>query len=45
MLGYKFNDRWSVQGGWRQLSLKKEIKGVDTSIDLGGPLLGLTARF
>jgi len=45
ILGYQFNDRWSLQGGWRQLSIDKEIEGRDTSIDLGGPLLGFTARF
>lgn len=45
ILGYRFNDRWSVQGGWRQLSIEKEIEGRDTSLDLGGPLLGFTARF
>jgi hypothetical protein len=34
-----------VQGGWRQLSIEKEIEGRDTSLDLGGPLIGFTARF
>jgi hypothetical protein len=45
ILGYQFDDRWSVQGGWRQLSIEKEIEGRDTSLDLGGPLIGFTARF
>ena len=44
-VGYQFDDRWSVQGGWRQLSIDKEIEGRDTSLDLGGPLLGFSYRF
>ena len=42
VLGCQIDDRWSVQGGWRQLSNEKEIEGRDISIDLGGPLLGFT---
>jgi hypothetical protein len=45
MLGYQINDRWSVQGGWRHMTIDREIKGRDVEIDLGGPLIGLTARF
>uniref|UniRef100_A4WXF0 Uncharacterized protein n=1 Tax=Cereibacter sphaeroides (strain ATCC 17025 / ATH 2.4.3) TaxID=349102 RepID=A4WXF0_CERS5 len=44
-LGYQINDRWSVQGGWRQLSIDREMDGRDVELDLGGPVLGLTARF
>lgn len=45
MLGYQINERWSVQGGWRHMTIDREIKGRDVEIDLGGPLIGLTARF
>lgn len=44
-LGYQFNDRWSVQGGWRYVSIKKEIEGRIVETDFSGPLLGFTARF
>jgi outer membrane receptor protein involved in Fe transport len=44
-LGYQFNPRWSVQGGWRYFSAEKEIEGRDVKIDYSGPLLGFTARF
>ena len=44
-VGYQFNPRWSVQGGWRYLAVEKTIDGSDVEVDLNGPILGLTARF
>ena len=44
-LGYQFNDRWSMQGGWRHVSLSKPIEGRDVDLDFSGPLLGFTAHF
>lgn len=44
-LGYQFNERWSVQGGWRHVSIDKEIDGRDVETDFSGPLLGFTLRF
>ena len=44
-LGYQFNERWSVQGGWRYVVIDKEIDGRDVENDFSGPLLGFTARF
>ncbi len=44
-LGYRFDERWSVEGGWRYVSIAKEIDGRDVETDFSGPLLGLTARF
>ena len=44
-LGYQFNARWSVQGGWRKLSIEKEMEGRDVELDFGGPALGFTVRF
>jgi len=43
--GYQFNERWSVQGGWRYVAIEKTINGRDVEIDLNGPLLGFTVRF
>jgi hypothetical protein len=44
-LGYQFNPRWSVQGGWRYFSMEKRMGGRDVKTDFSGPLLGVTARF
>lgn len=44
-LGYQFDDRWSVQGGWRHIAIDKEIDGRDVENDFSGPLLGFTVRF
>ena len=43
-VGYKFNDRWSTQPGYRYMSIEKEIGGADTSIELDVPLLGVTTH-
>jgi opacity protein-like surface antigen len=44
-VGYEFNETWSMQGGYRYLSIDKEIDGRDTHLELYGPLIGVTARF
>jgi hypothetical protein len=44
-VGYEFNQRWSMQGGWRYLAIEKEINGQDVEVDLNGPLIGFTVRF
>jgi hypothetical protein len=44
-IGYQFDDRWSVQGGWRYVGIDKEIDGRDVENDFSGPLLGVTWRF
>ena len=44
-VGYQFNDRWSVQGGWRYLDFEKRINRVDVGTELSGPILGFTMRF
>jgi hypothetical protein len=44
-VGYQFDPRWSVQGGWRYMAIQKEISGRDVEVDLSGPLLGFTVRF
>jgi opacity protein-like surface antigen len=44
-LSYRINDRWSAQGGWRQLHIEHRIEGRDVTLELGGPLLGATFRF
>ncbi|WP_176559460.1 outer membrane beta-barrel protein [Rubellimicrobium roseum] len=44
-MGYRVNDRWSIQGGYRQLRFERENDGVDYEVDLSGPILGATYRF
>jgi hypothetical protein len=44
-LGYQFDARWSVQGGWRYFLTEKEIEGRDVETEFSGPVLGLTVRF
>lgn len=44
-LGYQINPRWSVLGGWRYFSAKKEMDGRDVTTDFSGPLIGVTAQF
>ena len=44
-VGYKFNERWSTQLGYRYMAIEKEINGQNTTVDLYGPLIGVTARF
>jgi hypothetical protein len=44
-VGYRFNERWSTQAGWRYMDVQKEIDGLDVSLDLSGPMFGVSARF
>jgi hypothetical protein len=44
-VGYNFNETWSIQGGYRHLSIDRNINGRDTRLELYGPLIGVTARF
>jgi opacity protein-like surface antigen len=44
-VGYRLNEMWSLRGGYRYLSLDKDIGGRDTELELYGPVLGVTARF
>jgi hypothetical protein len=44
-VGYRFNPRWSTQLGWRYMNIQKDIGELDTTIDLSGPLIGVSARF
>ncbi len=44
-VGYRFDPRWSVQFGYRYMNVETELDGQDTTVELQGPLLGVTARF
>jgi hypothetical protein len=45
IVGYQAGERWSIEGGWRHLSIEKRIRGRDVELDLDGPLLGVTVAF
>lgn len=44
-VGYKFDERWSAQLGYRYMSVEKEIGNADSTFDLSGPLLGVSMTF
>ncbi|WP_157973483.1 outer membrane protein [Tropicimonas sp. IMCC34043] len=44
-VGYKFDERWSTQLGYRFMSVEKELDNADTTIDLSGLLLGVSVTF
>ena len=44
-VGYRFDQRWSTQIGYRYMEIEKDFGDNDVSIDLSGPLIGVTARF
>jgi opacity protein-like surface antigen len=43
--GYVINDTWSIEAGYRHLSIEKELDNADVNLDQSGPLIGVTARF
>lgn len=44
-VGYWMNERWSVQAGYRHLSVEKQLSAGDSTLELSGPYLGVTATF
>ena len=44
-VGYRFNERWSTQIGYRYLQFEHSLGGNDTTMSLSGALIGVTARF
>lgn len=44
-LGYRFNEKWSAELGYRYLSIEQEIDNFDVTLDMYGPVIGVTARF
>ena len=44
-VGYRFNERWSAQLGYRYMNIEKEINDKDVSVDLYGPLVGVSVSF
>ena len=44
-LGYNFNARWSMQAGYRYMNIETQVSGRDVSLDMSGPIIGVSARF
>lgn len=43
--GYVINETWSVEAGYRHLSIEKDLDNARVELDQSGPLIGVTARF
>lgn len=43
--GYKFNDKWSMVGGYRHYSVEHGDELVTATIEVSGPFLGVQAKF
>jgi opacity protein-like surface antigen len=44
-VNYRISDAWSVNAGYRYMSIEKELSGIPTTLDLSGPLIGFSYRF
>ena len=44
-VGYRFSERWSAQFGYRYMNIEKESNDKDVSVDLYGPLVGVSVSF
>ncbi len=44
-IGYAFNENWTMVGGYRHLFVDRSNDGTDYSLEMSGPLLGVTYRF
>lgn len=44
-VGYKFDDRWSMQLGYRQMDLTHDLGGNPATISMSGPIIGATFKF
>jgi hypothetical protein len=44
-IGYRFNERWSAQLGYRYMNFDREVDGRDVTVDLYGPIIGASISF
>lgn len=44
-VGYRLNESWTLQGGYRYLEAKWDTDFGESSLDFSGPILGATYRF
>lgn len=43
--GYRFNETWSAELGYRHLSIKQKVASSDIRLEMSGPIIGVTAKF
>lgn len=44
-VGYRINETWALQAGYRYLSIDREFDGNDSTLAISGPILGVQAAF
>lgn len=44
-VNYALSDRWTMNAGYRTMSIEKDVVNIPTTIELSGPLLGFTYSF
>jgi hypothetical protein len=44
-LGYRFNETWSVQAGYRTMTIERDIDGRDVTLGLDGIMVGTRLSF
>jgi hypothetical protein len=44
-VGYRLNDKWAFQGGYRYLEAEWDSNFGESSLEFSGPILGVTYRF
>jgi opacity protein-like surface antigen len=44
-VGYRLNDKWAFQGGYRYLEAEWDSDYGESSLEFSGPILGVTYRF
>lgn len=44
-IGYRLNDRWEFQGGYRHLEAEWDSDFGESSLEFSGPIIGVTYRF
>ena len=44
-VGYRLNENWALQGGYRYLEAEWDTDYGKTSLDFSGPIIGVTYRF
>ena len=43
--GYRISPAWSAEFGYRRLQVKTDMSPANMSLDMSGPMLGISARF
>jgi len=44
-VNYALNDHWTMNAGYRTMSIEKDIGNIPTTVELSGPLIGFSYNF